>query len=178
MSGFFVLNESTMHNVILNLRNELIRSISAIDAWFDVDGALLSQKISATETVAEFLYNLTHSSRDLLDAITYKSQRSLSGPMDLQFPHDATGERFLRKGIGRIDLESARAELRQQLDRCLIYLEQMQQKQTIVRKEMQDDDIVHFDGYQGVYLLLIHLKRHLGDLNQLGERQRDIAPYW
>ncbi|MEJ1237559.1 hypothetical protein WBG78_05510 [Chryseolinea sp. T2] len=162
-----------MHNVILNLRNELIRSISAIDAWFDVDGALLSQKISATETVAEFLYNLTHSSRDLLDAITYKSQRSLSGPMDLQFPHDSSGVRFLRKGIGRIELESARAELREQLDRCLIYLELLLQKQ-----EMHNDDIVHFDGYQGVYLLLIHLKRHLGDLNQLGERHRDIAPYW
>ncbi|MGC3944081.1 MAG: hypothetical protein QM762_06065 [Chryseolinea sp.] len=166
-----------MENVILNLRNELIRSISAIDAWFDMDRTLLSQKINATDTVAEYLYNLTLSSRDLLDAITHRPQRNLGGPLDLQFPHDTLEDAAWKKGIGRIDLGSARAELREQLDRCLIYLELLLHRQSNVKRALLEEDVENFGGYQGVYLLLIHLKRYLGDLNQLGERNKDNASY-
>lgn len=160
-----------MENVIRNLRNELIRSISAIDGWFDMDGTLLSQHINATETVAEFLYNLTTTSRKLLDSITQKSQRTLDGPVDLQFPHD-TLEHTLKGEVDRLNLAGARAELREQLDRCLIYLELLQHRQISVKENLLGEDVANFSGYQGIYLLLIHLKRHLGDLNQLGERHR------
>lgn len=161
-----------MHNVILNLRNELIRSISAIDAWFDVDGTLLSQNINATETVAEYLYNLTTSSRNLLDAITNKSPRKLGGPVDLQFPHDTLSEGVWKEGFDRLNLDNARAELREQLDRCLIYLELLLQRQSGVKRDLADEDVENFGGFQGIYLLLIHLKRYIGDLNQLAERYR------
>ena len=169
MSGLFVLNDSTMQNVILNLRNELIRSISAIDAWFDVDGTLLSQNINATETVAEYLYNLATTSRNLLDAITNDSQRSLGGPMDLQFPQDTIKGDSWKEGSDRVNLDNARAELREQLDRCLIYLELLLQRQSGVRRDLAEEDVESFGGYQGIYLLLIHLKRYIGDLNQLAD---------
>lgn len=162
-----------MKNVILNLRNELIRSISAIDAWFDMDKTLLSQRVNTTETVAEFLYNLTLSSRDLLDAITRKSLRNLGGPVDLQFPHDTLHEASWAKDAASIDLRTARAELREQLDRCLIYLELLLHRHGNDKRELAEEDVENFGGYQGVYLLLIHLKRYLGDLNQLSERFRD-----
>jgi hypothetical protein len=176
MSGFFVLNDATMKNVILNLRNELIRSISAIDAWFDMDRTLLSQKINATETVAEYLHNLTLSSRNLLDAIT-RQPHHFGGPLDLQFPHDSLEEAPWNKEVGRVDLSAARAELREQLDRCLIYLELLLHRYTNVKRDPVEEDFENYGGYQGVYLLLIHLKRYLGDLNQLGERYKDNAPY-
>ncbi|HTF18477.1 MAG TPA: hypothetical protein VK658_10415 [Chryseolinea sp.] len=161
-----------MQNVILNLRNEMIRSISAIDAWFDVDGSLLSQNINATETVAEFLYNLATTSRNLLDAITNKSPRNLGGPMDLQFPQDTLSDVSWKEGFDRLKLDNARAELREQLDRCLIYLELLLQRQSGVKRDLADGDVENFGGYQGIYLLLIHLKRYIGDLNQLAERHR------
>lgn len=172
MSGLFVLNDSTMQNVILNLRNELIRSISAIDAWFDVDGSVLSQNINATETVAEYLYNLAATSRNLLDAITHKPQRNLGGPMDLQFPQDTLSEDLWNEGSDRLKLDNARAELREQLDRCLIYLELLLQRQSGVRRDLAEEDVENFGGYQGVYLLLIHLKRYIGDLNQLTDLRK------
>lgn len=164
-----------MQNVILNLRNELIRSISAIDAWFDMDGTLLSQNISATETVAEFLYNLTITSRNLLDAITKKSQRSYGGPIDLQFPGDKLDDSAWNDGINHMNLAGTRAELREQLDRCLIYLELLMQRQGDVKKDLVEEDVENFGGYQGIYLLLIHLKRYIGDLNQLAERHKNRA---
>jgi hypothetical protein len=159
-----------MENVIQNLRNELIRSISAIDAWFDQDRILLSQKINATETVAEFLYNLVATSRNLLDAITLKTERNAGAPMDVQFPEDSLGNAFA-EGMGRISLSKARAELREQLDRCLIYLEWLQHRQHRGKSESADD-VQQLGGYQGIYLLLIHLKRYVGDLDQLANRSR------
>ena len=172
MSGLFVLNDSTMQNVILNLRNEVIRSISAIDAWFDVDGTLLSQNINATETVAEYLYNLAATSRNLLDAITHKSHRNLGGPTDLQFPQDTLREDSWKEGTDRLNMANARAELREQLDRCLIYLELLLQRQSAVRRDIAEEDVENFGGYQGIYLLLIHLKRYIGDLNQLADQHK------
>ena len=181
-----------MQNVIFNLRNELIRSISAIDAWFDADRTLLSQSINDTDTVAEFLYKLTQSSRNLLDAITKKSQRNLGlgGPVDLQFPHDSFDEfrdnadsadkanlvrAWQPAGNDRAKLAHARAELREQLDRCLIYLELLLHQQSHLKGDLVVEDVENYGGYQGIYLLLIHLKRYLGDLNQLADRQRSSA---
>jgi len=168
MSGLFVSNNSTMENVIQNLRNELIRSISAIDAWFDQDRILLSQKINATETVAEFLYNLVMTSRNLLDAITQNTHRTVGAPVDVQFPEDSLGDIFA-EGKGHINLSKTRAELREQLDRCLIYLEWLQHRQERGKVESAGD-IQQLGGYQGIYLLLIHLKRYGGDLDQLSNR--------
>jgi len=168
MSGFFVFNNSAMENVIQNLRNELIRSISAIDAWFDQDRILLSQKINATETVAEFLFTLVMTSRNLLDAITQNTHRTGGAPMDLQFPQDTLGDAFT-DAMGRINLSKTRAELREQLDRCLIYLEWLQHRQSRSKGE-PTEDVQQLGGYQGIYLLLIHLKRYVGDLDQLANR--------
>lgn len=154
-----------MQNVIQNLRNELIRSISAIDAWFDKDKTLLSQSITATETVADYLCNLVVTSRNLLDTITQKSHRK--GPMDVQFPQDSLELGSLESGNGYLDLSVVRAELREQLDRCLIYLEWLQHRQSRSESEWQEDDVKNYGGYQGLYLLLIHLKRYIGTLNQV-----------
>lgn len=154
-----------MQNVIQNLRNELIRSISAIDAWFDKDKSLLSQPIAATETVAEYLYDLVMTSRNLLDTITQKAHRQ-PGPVDVQFPHDSLDHTHLRDGKGRVILQAVRAELREQLDRCLIYLEWLQRRQS-GSEQGKEDEVESYGGYQGVYLLLIHLKRHIGALNQV-----------
>jgi hypothetical protein len=180
MSGFFVFNTSAMQNVILNLRNEIIRSISAIDAWFDADRSLLGQPVNESDTVAEYLYKLTLSSRNLLDAITQKSPRKLGGPVDLQFPHDTFVDGsdtpwLVAAETGRVNLVHARAELREQLDRCLIYLEQLLDRQSHMKAELAVEDVENFGGYQGIYLLLIHLKRHLGDLNQVADRRRSNA---
>jgi hypothetical protein len=175
MSGFFVFNNSAMENVIHNLRNELIRSISAIDAWFDQDKILLSQKINATETVAEFLFSLVMTSRNLLDAITQNNHRTVGAPMDVQFPQDTLGDAFIDT-TGRINLSKTRAELREQLDRCLIYLEWLQHRQNRNRND-STEDVQQLGGYQGIYLLLIHLKRYIGDLDQLANRiQRHQLP--
>ena len=160
-----------MENVIQNLRNELIRSISAIDAWFDMDRTLLEQPINTNETVAEVLYKLTLSSRNLLDSISQKSQRNLGGPVDLQFPHDTLGEEW-KEDFDRVNLSIARAELREQLDRCLIYLELLQHQQIKMKRDTLGNEVEKFDGFQGIYLLLIHLKRYQGDLNQLAERNQ------
>ncbi len=166
MSGLFVSNDTTMENVIQNLRNELIRSISAIDAWFDKDKSLLSQPVTTTETVAEYLYDLVMTSRNLLDATTQNSNRQ-AGPVDVQFPHDSLDQTHLRDGKGRVILTAVRAELREQLDRCLIYLEWLQHRQSGSEQQWQKSEVENYGGYQGVYLLLIHLKRHIGALNQV-----------
>jgi hypothetical protein len=181
MSGFFVFNTSAMQNVILNLRNELIRSISAIDAWFDADRSLLSQPINESDTVAEYLYKLTLSSRNLLDAITQESPRNLGGPVDLQFPHDTFADRrgtqwIVAAEASRVNLAHTRAELREQLDRCLIYLELLLHRQSRMKEDLAPKDVENYGGYQGIYLLLIHLKRYLGDLNQVADRHRSNTP--
>lgn len=164
--GFFIFNNLIMQNVILNLRNELIRSVSAIDAWFDKDGSWLRRNINATETVAVFLCNLVSTSRNLLDAITHKSSGSLSGPVDLQFPQDSLDTVREFNDIDHEGLSVARAELREQLDRCLIYLEWLHQKHGHSNSGGREN-VEHFGGYQGVYLLLIHLQRYMGDLRNL-----------
>lgn len=157
-----------MHNVILNLRNELIRSISAIDAWFDKDSALLNQRVTSTGTVAEFLYDLVAGSRHLLDAVTNSPRRNANGPLDLQFPHDRYPDQFITHG--KTDLSAVRTELREQLDRCLIYLEMLLQRQVRANKDVAEEDVEKLGGYQGIYLLLIHLKRYTGELNQVADR--------
>lgn len=163
-----------MQNVILNLRNEIIRSISAIDAWFDKDFSLLNEHINADGTVAEFLYNLVTASRNLLDAIALNAPARLEGPVDLQFPQDSLSAYRGHVDAGSVamtvSLANARADLREQLDRCLIYLEHLLKRQSHGQNSFGDQDAERFGGFQGIYLLLIHLKRSLGDLNQLEER--------
>ena len=154
-----------MQDVIAGLRNELIRTVSAIDAWFDKDIELLRKDIGDAQSAEGFIAGMVASSKHLLDTIKYNG--AITGPMDIQFPRDSFAAGQIARPKGK--LSDARTELRAQLDRCLIYLEDLaQQKQTGLSPE--SGDIAQLSGYQGIYLWLVHLKRHVGQLNTLSDR--------
>ncbi len=178
----------TIEKIIVTIRNELIRSVSGLDEWFDKDGALMDHRSpSGNRSVRELLECVMLTNRTFLDFIdkgypkTLYTQRGdvheilhtycldeevLDQAVNNSYPE------YLRNVMpaANISLPLVRREIREQLDRCLIYLELLHHGEGVLYKTgMTVDRVGQLDIYQALYFLALHVKCHLLELQKMTE---------
>lgn len=177
-----------MENVIVTVRNELIRSISGLDAWFDKEDTLMDQKPSSGSwSVRELLEGVMLTNRFLLDFIdkgygksvhTHRTEvEELIQSYHLESEALLEAVNFKSPELIRNHLTTrntplpvVRREIREQLDRCLIHLELLHKGEGILYKTgMTVEGLGQLDIYQMIYFLALHVKCHLKELQKLME---------
>jgi DinB superfamily len=177
-----------MENVIVTVRNELIRSISGLDAWFDKEDSLMDQKPSSGNwSVRELLEGVMLTNRFLLDFIDKGYGKSVqahrteveellqSYQLESEVLLDAVNLKspeLIRNHLAtrNTPLPVVRREIREQLDRCLIHLELLHKGEGILYKTgMTVEGLGQLDIYQMIYFLALHVKCHLKELQKLME---------
>ncbi|HTE30121.1 MAG TPA: hypothetical protein VK666_07090 [Chryseolinea sp.] len=172
-----------MENVITKIRNELIRAVSGIDAWFDKDEALLNHKHAKGEkTCRELLHEVMMSNRYLLQTIDNgrTSASSLKSTIDVPLDeYRLRSQELLDAAINKKvsfdfqskeceNLQEVRAELREQLDRCLIHLELLiAEKGALFTTSLSVGSLGCLDVYQSIYFMAVHVRLYLGQLDAI-----------
>jgi len=181
----------TVEKIIATIRNELIRSISGLDGWFDEDDQLMEHKPSSGEwNVRELLEHVMLTNRFLLILIEKGSAKALkqtfSGDMNqLLENYRLENASLLEVGLhksfewhrpehmaptGKIPMCDVREEIREQLNRCLIHLELLKNGEGLLYKTtMTVNAIGKLDVYQYIYFLALHVRRHLQQLESIKE---------
>jgi hypothetical protein len=176
----------TIDKIIATIRNELIRSISSLDEWFDKDEPLLDHRPAGGEwNVRELLEHVMLTNRFLLILIDKGSSKALSQQYDGDFSELLENYRLengamLEIGIhksfdwhrpehmaptGELPLCEVRDEIRDQLNRCLIHLEMLSNGEGLLFKTtMSVNALGKLDVYQYIYFLALHVRRHLQQL--------------
>lgn len=181
-----------MKNVIVTVRKELIRSISGLDAWFDKEDALMDMKPSSGNwNVRELLQSVMLSNRFLLNFIDKGYGKAIQGHKseveELVHSYRLESEALLsavnhkshelvKNHLTSLNspLPSIRREIREQLDRCLIHLELLDNGDGILYKTgMAIDGLGQLDIYQMIYFLALHVKCHLLELQKLMENDKE-----
>ena len=179
----------TIDNIIATIRNELIRSISCLDEWFDKDEPLLDHRPAGSEwNVRELLEHVMLTNRFLLILIDKGSSKALRQPYDGDFSEMLENYRLengtmLEIGIhksfdwhrrehmaptGELPLCDVRDEIRDQLNRCLIHLELLQNGEgLLIKTTMNVNSLGKLDVYQYIYFLALHVRRHLQQLESI-----------
>lgn len=174
----------TLENIVIKIRNELIRSISGIDAWFDKELQLLQHRSAKqSKSACELLEDVMHANRHLLKLIdSARMNTSKTGLVDIpmedyclqtQLLNDAAlHEKFVPGEIRSVDRKPAlpeiRNEIREQLDRCLIHLELLLAGQAPVFKtKLAVGELKEMDVYHSIYFLAVHTRRYLGELDEM-----------
>lgn len=181
----------TIEEIIVTIRNELIRSISALDEWFDKDEPLLDHRPAGGEwNVRELLEHVMLTNRFLLILIDKGSSKALrleynGDYSELLEDYCLENASMLEIGIhksfdwhrpehmaptGQMRLDEVRDEIRDQLNRCLIHLELLENGQGLLFKTtMTINGLGKLDVYQYIYFLAMHVRRHLQQLEGIRE---------
>ncbi|MEP6735597.1 MAG: hypothetical protein ABJA70_08775 [Chryseolinea sp.] len=174
----------TLESIVVKIRNELIRSISGIDAWFDKETQLLDHRSTKQSKCArELLEDVMHTNRHLLRLIDSARMNTSTANLvyiavedyclQTQILHDAAShEKFVSGEIRSIDrkptLSEIRNEIRDQLDRCLIHLELLLAGEApIFKTKLAIGDLREMDVYHTIYFLAVHTRRYLGELDEI-----------
>lgn len=193
MSGlfYFKIRCMTAENIIVTIRNELIRSISGLDAWFDKEDTLMDHKPTSGDwCVRELLENAMLTNRFLLNFIDQGSDKAIRQSIAGDFSdfiqnYCLENQALTEVGIhnsfdstihdhiaptGKASLSEVRREIREQLDRCLIHLELLRNGEGILYKtNMSISGLGKLDVYQNIYFLAHHVKRYVHQLEKIEE---------
>ncbi|MEJ7644522.1 MAG: hypothetical protein WKF87_07990 [Chryseolinea sp.] len=171
----------TVENVVKKIRRELIRSVSRIDAWFDRDSALLDYRsATTTKTITELLAQAMLTNRFIVQIIDEGHINNIKGNMngmpvadycakiqELEnlntSPVDFDSSPSLEDSI---DLNEIRYEIREQLHRCLIHLENLfDAENEPFETNLAVGELGKLDAYQCIYFLALHVRRYLEQLD-------------
>lgn len=193
MSGLFYFKTRCMtaENIIVTIRNELIRAISGLDAWFDREQTVIYYKPSSGGwSVYELLEHVMLTNRFLLILIDKGSAKAMrlanAGDLgdslqDYCLESPALVEVGIHKSfvwrrpdhmepLGMTSLPDVRREIREQLNRCLIHLELLKEGEgTLYKTSMSVHGLGKLDVYQYIYFLALHARRHLSQLDDILE---------
>lgn len=174
--------------IIATIRNELIRAISALDSWFDRDDAVMHYRSAAVGcSVRELLEHVMITNRFLLKFVDQGSAKVIvkhdAQEMDILLSNyclenDTLMENEVYKSFdwgkghavsdGTMSLQEVRSEIREQLDRCLIHLELLDNGHGILYKTgLPVAGSEKLDIYQNIFLLARHVKRQLSQLDKI-----------
>jgi len=188
----------TTINIIVTIRNELIRAISGLDGWFDCEEAMLNHRSSSVGcSVRELLEHVMLTNRFLLNFIDQGSDKAIGQKYvgdisDLLKDYSLESQVLAQSGMlksldmtehdpaaatGKASLPAVRREIREQLDRCLIHLELLKNGEGILYKtSISVDGSAKLDVYQNIYLLVLHARRNLDHLNKIkAEFQKEVS---
>jgi hypothetical protein len=177
-----------IQSTILKINRELISSFALLDGYFDRDEKFLHERIGDRWNAAEILEHLMLTNQYLLILIEKGAARALSlAQEDRSFilaanSYELASPALLDVGVhksfewenprhmepgGNRALKEIRNELRDQLHRCLWVLDSLRRGEGILYKTtMTVNNLGKLDVYQYVYFLVLHMKRHLTQLEK------------
>ena len=178
----------TAENIIVTVRNELIRSIAALDEWFDSEQSLMEFRPSTGRRVCELLRHVMLTNQFLLALIdeeckTTKDNRtgfdlSMAGYcLEILSLEEIAGEEpfvrwtadFPAPGSDR-PLVEVRREIREQLNTSLIFLEMLNGGEgTLYKISLPVEGAANLDVYQSLYFLALYTRKHVGQLQSILE---------
>ena len=179
----------TTDTIIVTIRNELIRAISSLDSWFDRDDAVMNHRSSSMGcSVRELLEHVMITNRFLLKFIDQGSEKAMSKRDNREIDNllknyclesDTLsegdvyrsfdwGNQYTGVSDGTASLDAVRSEIREQLDRCLIHLELLENGEGVLYKTgLPIAGVEKLDIYQNIHLLALHVKRQLSQLQKI-----------
>jgi len=178
-----------VENVVVKIRRELIRSVSRMDAWFDMDSALLDHRsASSAKSIREWLEQALLANRYILQIIEEArtdNRKSSTNEMPLEdycariqaledpasISVDFNFATYIQDGVS---LHLIRQELRDQLNRCLIHLEELGEGEIeLFETNLSVGEFGKLDAYQCFYFLAMYVRRCLEQLeNTLADYNR------
>jgi len=181
----------TVENVVRKIERELIRSVSRIDAWFDMDSSLLDHRsATTTKTVTELLAQAMLTNRFIIQILDEGHTKNIKGNLNgipvaeycakiqeledvNSSPVDFDFTPSLQDGIG---LKEIRYEIREQLHRCLIHIENLFDAEIEpFETNLSIGELGKLDAYQCIYFLALHVRRYLEQLeNTLSDYNRHV----
>jgi len=179
----------TAENIINTVRSELIRSIAALDEWFDREQTLMEYLPSSGRCACELLRHLMLTNHFLLTLIhqecesnsikngdevkyslaDYCLEMLTAGSFNEQGVFTGWGTDFLMPTEKR-PLNEVRREIREQLNNSLILLEQLNQGEgTLYKVRLPVKGLEKLDVYQCLYFLALYTRKHVGQLQRILE---------
>lgn len=177
----------TTENIIATVRSELIRSIAALDEWFDSEQSLMEFQPSAGKCVCELLRHVMLTNQFLLALIEEecKITKDNGSGFDLSLPgyclemsrEDIDDEGPFTRWASDVLMPSAdrpldevRREIREQLNTSLIFLEMLKGGEgTLYRICLPVDGTRNLDVYQSLYFLARYTGKNVGRLQSILE---------
>jgi hypothetical protein len=174
--------------IISKINSELIGSFATLDGWFDRPHEMLQERSSSRWSPAEVLEHVMLTNHYLLLLIEKGSKRAIARAESCDISNMSANyvletpslEEVGKRGsfswerpehmepTGAKSLEEIRAELRDQLYRCLHQLDHLPQGQGVAyRFTMSVNGIGKLDMYQLIYFLALHAKRHVSQLEEM-----------
>jgi len=176
----------TLDNTILNLKRELIRSFAVLDAWFDKDEKLHKHTPPPEHLpVYEAIDRIVQTNNYMMSLIdngcgeamknarlnTLKANLNDYELNDLLFDDPEVRHFFqaIQKDnkMSTNPLHVLRAELRDQLDRCLCHLELMKNGEgALFSAKLLSSHSKKMDMYQWMQLMAVHIWQQIDRLKQ------------
>jgi hypothetical protein len=181
----------TIEDIINNLRRETIRTFALLDAWFDRYDEVQDQRPAGGGWhVGEVLEHVMLTNHHLLILIGKACDKALRKPSgsnleqllrgyslaDARLEAIADPAAFIwttpphQEPSGLRSLPEVRDTIRDQLYRCLCTLELLPKGEGILHKTtMTVNDLGKMDVYQYIYFLTQHIRRHLTQMEKIGD---------
>lgn len=189
---------ANIHQLIHDIREELLAQFQAADAWFDAPELLRHfRPARGSWSVDEILEHITLTNHFLLILIRKGGQKSLQllDKFDLEAAaQDYVFHREKLEDVGTLGSfvwdrpehmeprgvpnTEVRARMQEQLTECLDWLDQLSQGAGILYKTtMTVNSLGKIDVYEYLYFLAMHIRRHLMQMegNKL-EIDHSVAP--
>lgn len=176
-------------NIIVTVRNELIRSVATVDEWFDSEQSLMEFQPSSGRRVCELLRHLMLTNHFLLTLIDKECNSTRRGESE-EFEDllaDYCLEILSLERIGQEvefspwgpdvvvptenkPLTEVRNEIRDQLNESLILLENLNQGEgTLYKIRLPLEGVENLDVYQTLYFLALYTRKQVGQLHEILE---------
>ena len=174
--------------VIENIKTSLVETFSAIDTWFDKDENLRGYKpAEGGWSVNEILEHIGLTNHFLLILIDKGTKKALQNAQKLDLQAELKGHVFhwdkltevgLHKSFtwirpehmepaGMKPLEEVRAQLKEQVNLCLDYLDQLKNGEGVLYKTtMTVNDLGKINVYEYIFFLAQHGKRHITQMQK------------
>lgn len=179
----------TAEKIIYTVRNELIRSIAALDEWFDREQTLMEYLPTSGRCACELLRHLMLTNHFLLKLIDQECESTSHDDRSKVVSSLADycleiltlrnlNEQGVLTGWGteflvpteKQPLEEVRREIREQLNKSLILLEQLDQGEgTLYKIRLPIKGMQTLDIYQCLYFLALYTRKHVGQLQRILE---------
>ena len=171
----------------------MISSFASLDSWFDRDEKFLSERPDERWSASQILEHVMLTNQYLLILIEKGTQRAKSIAKEKDFSDQLSQYAFETSALREVGiyksfpwenpehmepkgvrpLREIRKELRGQLHQCLCILDSICNGEGVLyRITMTVNNLGKLDVYQYIYFLVLHVKRHI---TQLEKREMELT---
>jgi hypothetical protein len=174
--------------IIERIRSEMFSAFSALDNWCNADNNLLDRQPAQGWTIREILEHITLTNHFLLLIIIKGARKALRRAHTTDFSVELNNYQFDWEKLsvvgqhgsfawvrpahmeptGSVSIDEIRQRLAGQLQQCAACLDEMKNGEGVLYKiRMSVNDIGKIDMYHYIYFLVMHINRHLSQMNKI-----------